>query len=493
MKATSDFLAIDLGASSGRVLTGLWDGAGFELREVHRFANAPVHVLGGLHWDALRLWAEIKEGLARYRQQYGAAPAGIALDAWGVDFALLDKAGRLIGNPFCYRDVRTNGMPEAMFERILKEELFRQTGNQPWRINTIFQLYSMVRSNDPQLQVAETLLMLPDLFSYWMSGEKRVELTEAATSGMLRVAVGEWARALLAKLDIPVAILPSLAGTGTVLAPLRREVAEEVGFDPAPSVIAVAAHDTASAVAGIPGMDSDSVFISCGTWSLMGIKVDAPVTTSEALGLGFTNEGGTCGKVLLLRNITGLWLLQECMRRWKHEGSEYSWEQLMGRVEQVPPFRSIIDPDGAHFVAPGDMVEAIRCYCHRTGQPLPDSPAAVTRCCLESLCLRHRWVLESLETLSKRRLSTIRIVGGGCQNRLLCQWTADACGRVVVAGPAEASALGNILVQAVATGHLAHIEDGWGSIAASCEQRVFEPQSGSSWDEAYQRFRDLAG
>ncbi len=322
MKATSDFLAVDLGASSGRVLSGLWDGTRFELREVHRFANAAVQVPAGLHWDVLRLWAGIKEGLARYTQLYGAAPASIGLDAWGVDFALLDKAGRLLGNPYCYRDARTGGMPETMSHRIPQEELFHQTGNQPWPINTIFQLYSMVRSNDPQLRVAGTLLMFPDLFSYWMSGEKCAELTEATTSGMLRIADREWAHELLAKLDVPVAILPALAPPGTILAPLRREVAEEAGFEQAPLVIAVAAHDTASAVAGIAGMNAETAFISCGTWSLMGIKVDAPVTSSEALRLGFTNEGSACGKALLLRNITGLWLLQECMRQWKDEGSE---------------------------------------------------------------------------------------------------------------------------------------------------------------------------
>jgi rhamnulokinase len=493
MKTTGNFLAVDLGASVGRVLNGLWDGTRFEVHEVHRFSNTSVQVLRSLHWDALRLWAEVKEGLALYHREYRAAPVGIGLDAWGVDFALLDKSGRLVGNPYSYRDTRTTRMPDAVFAHVPKEELFRQTGIQPWQINTLFQLYSMVRNADPQLKVAETLLMLPDLFSYWLSGEKSVEFTEGTTSGMLRTASSEWASELLTRLEVPVTILPAVVKPGTILAPLAGEVAQETGFETAPPVIAVAAHDTASAVAAIPGLDANSVFISSGTWSLMGVETDAPVPTPEALALGFTNEGGVGHKVLLLRNITGLWLLQQCMRRRQREGVELSWELLMGMAEQAPAFRSVVDPDAKDFVAPDDMVEAIRGYCQRTGQPLPDSLGAVARCCLESLSLRYRWVLEALETLTRRSLSTIRVVGGGCQNRLLCQFTADACRRPVVAGPVEASALGNIMVQAVATGHLAHIEDGRRSIAASCEQAVFEPRAGTGWDEAYQRFWSLIG
>lgn len=491
MNKTSNFLAIDLGASGGRVVNGMWDGSRFELKEIHRFANAAICVPGGLYWDVLRLWHEIKEGMAHYRREYNGGPASVGLDAWGVDFAFLDQQGRLLGNPHSHRDPRTIGVPETIFQCIPKHELFCKTGNQPWRINTIVQLFSMVRNQDSQLQNAKTLLMLPDLFSYWMTGEKRVELTEAATSGMLQVANQAWAPELLTRLGIPVSILPEIVKPGDILASLKRGVAEEAGFDATTQAVAVASHDTASAVAGIPGMDAETVFISCGTWSLMGIKADVPVTTAEALRLGFTNELDARGKALLLRNITGLWLLQECLRKWRRQAWQYSWESLIQQAGEEQPFRAILDPDDAQFLAPDDMTEAIREYCIRTRQPVPETPAATARCCLESLSLRYRQVLETLELISGRRLSKIRIVGGGCKNRLLCQWTADACGRPVIAGPAEAAALGNIVMQAVATKHLGRPEDAWDASAVSYGQMVFEPHSKSQWDEAYQRFERL--
>lgn len=491
MNKTSNFLAIDLGASGGRVVNGMWDGSRFELKEIHRFANAAICVPGGLYWDVLGLWHEIKEGMARYRREYNGGPVSVGLDAWGVDFAFLDPQGRLLGNPHSHRDHRTIGVPEALFQCIPKHELFCKTGNQPWRINTIVQLFSMVQNQDPQLRSAHTLLMLPDLFSYWMTGEKRVELTEAATSGMLQVTHPAWAPELLKRLGIPVSLLPDIVRPGAIIAPLKRNLIEEVGFDAATRAVAVASHDTASAVAGIPGMDGETVFISCGTWSLMGIKANAPVTTPEALMLGFTNELDACGKALLLRNITGLWLLQECLRKWRHQAWQYSWESLIQQAGEELPFRAILDPDDAQFLAPDDMTEAIREYCVRTRQPIPETPAATARCCLESLSLRYRQVLESLELISGRRFSKIRIVGGGCKNRLLCQWTANACCRTVIAGPAEATALGNIVMQAVAAGRLGRPEDAWDTKAPSYGQMVFEPHSISPWDEAYERFKRL--
>lgn len=491
MRATRNFLAIDLGASAGRVISGLWDGARFNLQDIHRFANAPVRVLGNLHWDALRLWSEVKEGMGVYHRRYGGILAGIGLDAWGVDFALLDKKDRLLANPFSYRDSRTIGAREAAFQHIRKEELFRETGIQPWRINTLFQLYSMVRNDDPQLQVAGTLLMLPDLFSYWLSGVKSVEFTEGTTSGMLRAASSQWARELLQRLEIPVAILPVVIDSGAILAPLSRHVAQETGLEGSPPVIAVPAHDTASAVAAIPNMDAASAFISSGTWSLMGVEISAPVLTPEALEWGFTNEGGAGQKVLLLRNIAGLWLLQECMRQWKAEGLKYSWEELLSLARQAPAFAALLDPDANDFVTSENMPETIRAYCRHTQQRPPDSVAAIVRCCLESLSLCYRWALEALEKLTQRSLPTIRIVGGGCQNPLLCQLTADACQRQVIAGPSEASVMGNLMFQAIAAGELAHLEDGRRSIASSCEQVVFEPGKEMGWDEAFHKFQNL--
>jgi rhamnulokinase len=495
MSPTSNFLAADLGASSGRVFVGCWNGTSFELRELHRFANGPVNILGSLHWDILRLWTDLKEGFSGYGREYQAPPAGIGIDAWGVDFALLDAAGHLVGNPYHYRDARTVGMTSAAFARVSDAEIFSQTGVRSWQINTLFQLFSMVENRDPQLDTAATLLMIPDLFAYWLSGEKKIEYTIGSTTQMLRIGTCQWASELLDRIGIPTDKLPHVCVPGTVLAPLRRELGEEFGFPtvlPAvPPVIAVAAHDTASAVAAIPGMDPESAFISSGTWSLMGVETSDPNTTAEALELGFTNEGGVAGRVLLIRNLTGLWLLQECMRHWRRRGEPYTWDVLLARAEKAEPFRSLIDPDAHEFMAPDDMLSAIQGFCRRTRQPVPETAGEFARCCMESLSLRYRSVLEAIEKLTRRSLKTLRIVGGGCVNRPLCQFTSDATGRLVVTGPVEASALGNIVVQAIATGQLSDIAQGREAIAASVQQSVFEPRPNDAWEEAYHRFQSF--
>jgi rhamnulokinase len=488
MKATRNFLAIDLGASSGRVSAGLWDGEHFELRELNRFANAHVSVESGLHWDVLRMWSEIKQGMLHYKGKYLNTLAGIGVDAWGVDFALLDRAGRHAGNPYSHRDARTNGTLPGVFARVTEAELFRETGVQSWQINTLFQLFSMVESVDPQLAIAHTLLMMPDLFSYWLSGVKSAEFTDATTSEMLRRGSRNWAVDLLSRLKIPVHILPPIVEPGTVIGGLRSKITAEMGFASAPPVIATASHDTASAVAAIPGIDANSAFISSGTWSLMGVEVSAPITTEEARLLGFTNEGGFDGSVLLLRNITGLWLLQECMRQWRRKGVDYTWDQLLSLANRATPFRSLVDPDATEFTSPDDMIGAVQDFCRQTGQPAPENEGEVALCCLESLSLRYRSVLDSLEKITERRLETIRVVGGGSQNRLLCQLTANACGRMLIAGPVEASSLGNIMLQAVATGDVSSLEEGRRRIAASVQQSVFEPSSSDAWEESYHRF-----
>jgi len=492
MNSTSNFLAADLGASSGRVFVGCWNGTSFELRKLHRFANGPVNTLGSLHWDILRLWTDLKDGLCGYAREFQAPPAGIGIDAWGVDFAMLDAAGHLVGNPYHYRDARTIGMLAAAFARVPPEEIFCQTGVRSWQINTLFQLFSMVQNRDPQLNAAATLLMIPDLFAYWLSGEKQIEYTIGSTTQMLRKGTCQWAHDLLDRLGIPTDKLPHVCAPGTLLASLRQELGKECGFDSVPPVIAVAAHDTASAVAAIPGMDPDSVFISSGTWSLMGVETSDPNTTAEALGLGFTNEGGAGGRMLLIRNLTGLWLLQECMRHWQRRGEAYTWDTLLARAEQAAPFRSLIDPEADEFMAPDDMLSAIQSFCRRTEQAVPETAGEFARCCMESLSLRYRSGLEALEKLARRSLKTVRIVGGGCVNRSLCQFTSDATRRLVVTGPVEASALGNIVVQAIATGQLSDIAQGREAIAASVQQSVFEPSPNDAWEEAYHRFQSFA-
>jgi len=491
MKETANFLAIDLGASSGRVLLGRWDGVRLNVQELHRFTNGPVEVLGHQHWDVLRLWREIKKGLATYAGQFDAPLAGLGVDTWGVDFALLDSAGHLLGNPHHYRDPRTDGMMDLVFQRVPRHQIFEQTGIQFIRLNTLYQLFSMVVTKDPQLEMAETLLMLPDFFHYWLTGRKATEFTIATTSQMFHSRERRWATDLLAQLGIPTHFLPSVVPSGTILGELRPELMTEVGLRQPVLVIAPGSHDTASAVAAIPGLDPRSAYVSSGTWSLMGVEIPEPIINNQVLALNFTNEGGVANTTRLLKNLTGLWLLQESRRQWQREGDSYTWDQLLALAEHAEPFRSLVDPDSLDFLSPSDMPSTIRAYCRRTNQLEPTSVGAMVRCCLESLALKYRWVLEALETLTDRQLETIRIVGGGSQNHLLSQFTADACRRLVVTGPVEATALGNVLLQAIATGYLPDISAGRQAIADSHGQQSFEPGPSAAWEAAFARFSEL--
>jgi rhamnulokinase len=492
MDRSRQYLAVDLGASNGRVLAGRWDGARFDLREVHRFDNGPVAVTGHLYWDALRLWAEIKAGISKHIAQSRGRVSGLGIDCWGVDFALLDRDGRLLGNPSHYRDSRTDGIMEFALDRVPRDAIYAATGIQLMKINTLFQLVSMVRSGDAQLDVAAVLLPIPNLFNYWLSGERLAEYTHATTTQCVDVHTRRWAVELLDRLQIPSRIFPPIVDAGTTIGPLLPEIAAEVGLVAPAPVIAVGCHDTASAVAAIPALGTDSAYISSGTWSLMGVEASAPVINDRSLELGFTNEGGVAGTIRLLKNIPGLWLIQECRRQWQREGAMYSWDDLLAAADRAEAFRCIVDPDIPEFLSPPDMLAAIRDACVRSGQPPPETVGAVVRCCLESLAVRCRVTLDDLEELVAHRLDTIRVVGGGSQNRLLCQLTADACRRPLVAGPAEAAALGNLMVQAVATGDLADVAEGRTAIASSVKLETYEPRSeGGRWQEAVVRMRSL--
>jgi rhamnulokinase len=489
MSTTAHFLAVDLGASSGRVMLGQWDGARFELHELHRFVNQPVHVLGTMHWDALGLWSEIKTGMARYAAQFDAPLAGIGVDTWGVDFALLDRAGRLLGNPVCYRDPRTDGMVDRVFAAVPRREVFAQTGIQVMPINTLYQLMSM--AGDPWLAEADSMLLMPDLFHYWLTGVKAIEYTNASTTQMLDCRERRWASELLGQLNLPTHFLPPIVAPGTILGNMLPDVLGETGLRGPVPVIAPGSHDTASAVAAVPGLDAGSAYISSGTWSLVGVEIAEPIIGDAALELNITNEGGVAGTIRLLKNVGGLWLVQESQRQWQREGTTYDWETLLALAEQAAPFASLIDPDAAEFLHAGDMPARIRDYCARTGQPVPESVGAIVRCCLESLALRYRWVIEALERVAGLQIATIRVVGGGSQNHLLCQFTADACARTVVTGPVEATALGNVMIQAIATGYLPDMAAGRRAIAASIEQRSFAPRAADAWQAAFERFGRL--
>ncbi len=489
MSRSANFVAADLGASSGRLMVGQWDGRIFSLRQLHRFQNAGVSVLGDLYWNALGIWSHVQEGLAKYRSHFEESPQGIGVDAWGVDFALLDRAGRLLGNPRNYRDSRTDGMPERVFEKVDEGRLFTRTGVQTMQINTLFQLYSMAHSGDPQLQVADALLMIPDLFLYFLSGERSMEYSEASTTQMYSPACGDWAREMLNALGIPLKILSAVVEPGTVIAPVRPAVLQDARLSRGFPAIAVASHDTASAVAAIPNMDRSSAFISSGTWSLMGVEVDQPVTSKDAFRLGLTNEGGAGGSILLLRNLTGLWIIQECQRQWDKEGLESSWDDIISAAAQAKSCGSHFDPNAKQFQHPGDMPKFIHDYCRDTGQQPPQTVGETARCTFESLSLSYRLVLESLELVTGRHLEAIRVAGGGSLNAFLCQTIADACDRTVISGPVEASALGNIMLQAVATGHLSSVNQGRAAIAQSINCNEFTPHRSDAWDEAYSRFK----
>jgi rhamnulokinase len=491
MTQTANFVAVDLGASSGRIMLGQWNGKAFSVQELHRFTNGGVRAGDGFYWDILGIWSQIKAGLTKYHSLCPQPPQGIAVDAWGVDFGLLDDAGRLIGNPRHYRDPRTAGIPQLAFETVPEREWFSETGVHTMPINTLFQLYSMVLAHDPALVWAETLLTIPDLCAYFLCGEKTVEWTEAATTQMYSPQRKDWARELLSALDVPASILPAVTRAGSVLSPLRADVVEECGLTQSFPAIAVGSHDTASAVAAIPNMNEESVFLSSGTWSLMGVEAAEPDTSEEALRLGFTNEGGADGAVLLLKNITGLWIVQECLRHWASEGRNITWDELASAARAAKAFQCFIDPDAAGFQAQCDMPRAIRAYCAASEQAAPETVGEIARCAFESLSLKYRSVLESLRKLTGRGLGTIRVVGGGGLNAVLCQMTADACGCQVVSGPSEASALGNVMLQAVATGHLDNVRSGRAAIAGSVQCSVFDPHRSDRWDEAYARFRLL--
>ncbi|MHB1936411.1 MAG: rhamnulokinase [Acidobacteriaceae bacterium] len=486
MTHTANFVATDLGASSGRLMVGSWNGQIFSLDELHRFPNSGIYAAGSLHWDVLGLWSEIQHGLTKYRARFEDTPAAIGVDAWGVDFALLDPRGHLLGNPYHYRDSRTDGVPELVFQKIDPRELFRWTGVQTMQINTLFQLYSMAHGGDPQLKIAGTLLTIPDLFHFFLCGSRVVEHTEATTTQMYSPTNG-WARAMLDTLEIPSRILPEVVFPGTRLGAVLPEILRDTGFSRSFPVVAVASHDTASAVAAIPDMDENSAFISSGTWSLMGVELREPIASDEAFSLGFTNEGGADGSILLVKNLTGLWILQECLRQWRREGRARAWTDITAMATSALAFACVFDVDANEFRMPENMPRTIAEHCRRALQPEPETIGAVARACFESLALKYRSVLESLQSVTGRRLETIRVVGGGCLNALLCQMTADACNRVVVSGPAEASAFGNVMLQAIATGHLSNIGAGRAAIAASIQCVSYFPQRTDVWDEVYAR------
>jgi rhamnulokinase len=495
MATTSDYLALDLGAESGRGVLGRFDGERVALEEVHRFPNGPVRMLDTLYWDLPRLFDEVKNALRKVAAT-GRALEGVGVDTWGVDFGLIGRGGTLLGNPVHYRDGRTEGMMDLAFTCIARERMYEITGLQFMPFNTVFQLLALRHANSPLLDVAETLLMMPDLFAWLLTGRRAGERTDASTTQLYDPRAGAWSTELCAALDLPHMILPELIEPGSEIGPLVKSVAEDVGLSGV-TVLAPATHDTASAVAAVPAASSggegppDWCYISSGTWSLLGVEVPRPIINATTLRYNFTNEGGVAGTTRLLKNIMGLWLVQECRRTWSRSGRDYTYEELIPRAEAAQPFAALVDPDDASFLAPGDMPSRIAAFCTKTGQAAPADEGAFVRCALESLALKYRWGIERLESILGGSIQTIHVVGGGTRNALLCQFTADACGRPVHAGPVEATAAGNVLLQAMGRGRIDSVADARAIVARSFAVTVYEPRDTAAWDEAAARFARL--
>ena len=486
MAAESAFLAVDLGAESGRTMLGRFDGERMALEEVHRFPNTPVRLPDGLHWDVLRIVQEVKDGLARAVRDGGRIES-LGVDSWGVDFGLLDRDGALISNPYHYRDARTDGMEERAFDRMPREEIYATTGIQFMPINTLYQLLAMEGS--PLLEAAQTLLMIPDLIGYWITGVIACESTNASTTQLYDPRSGKWAYDLLEKMGLPTRVFGEIVSPGTQLGPLLPGVAEETGLRGNVPVTAVASHDTASAVVAVPAEDENFAYISSGTWSLMGVELPEPAITPDGMHANFTNEGGLENTTRFLKNVMGLWILQECRRAWAREGRDYSYEELAHLAEASQVTGSLLDPDHPAFLRPGDMPGRIRRFCRETGQTPPGEPGAIVRSVLESLALKYRWVIERAEGITRRRVDTIHVVGGGVRNELLCQLTADATRRPVRAGPVEATALGNLMVQAYSRGYVGSLAEIRAVVRASpVEVRDYRPAgSTDEWENAYGR------
>jgi rhamnulokinase len=491
MPKTARFLAFDLGAESGRGVLGTLDEGVLKLQEIHRFASGPVRVLDSLHWDVLKMQEEIKSALELCAREHGTELDGIGFDTWGVDFALIGRNNTLLGHPYHYRDKLTDGMMEEAFRRVPREEIFQRTGIQFMKLNTLYQLLAMSLMNSPLLEVAETLLMMPDLFNFLFTGRKVSEFTIATTTQFYDPRERNWSKPLLGKLGMPYHILPEIVPAGTEIGPLLPSVREDVGLGEVP-VIAPACHDTGSAVAAVPAKGENWMYISSGTWSLLGVETPEPIINDLALKYNFTNEGGVGDTIRFLKNITGLWLIQECRRTWEETGESLSYDDTTKIAEEARPLVSLIEPNYEPFLSPGDMPSRIRDFCKETGQPVPETKGALLRCALESLALKYRWGVESLEEILGKNLDVIHIIGGGSQNTLLCQLTADATGRQVVAGPVEATAIGNIMMQALTTGYVASIAEARELIRRSFNVITYEPQPVSGWDDAYRRYLEIA-
>ncbi len=484
------YLAIDLGASSGRVMAAHYDGRALTLEEIHRFPNGGHRIGDHYYWNFVGLFAEIKAGLAKAAAACGTRIVSAGVDTWGVDYGLVDGGGFLLGLPHQYRDPRAAGMEALACRRVPRRKIYEITGIQFMYFNSIYQLMADAARRSPALAHAKRILFVPDLLNYWLSGKQVNEYTMASTSQLLDARTRRWAKGMIRKLGLPPSIFGPLVKPGTVLGDVLPSVREETGLGRI-KIIAPGCHDTASAVAAVPAEGRDFAYLSSGTWSLLGAEISEPLINDQSYALSFTNEGGVCDTIRLLKNIGGLWLLQECRRIWKQRGLDLEFDDLRRQALRAKPFAALIDPDHPEFAVPGDMPARIAAFCKRTGQRPPASPGATARVIYESLALRYREVFGKLETLTGRRYEALHVVGGGSRDHVLNQFTADALQRTVLAGPMEATALGNVLMQLLATKAVKSLAEGRALIRRSFPPQTYQPRSGAAWDAAAIRFRNL--
>jgi len=488
---TRNFLAFDLGASSGRAILGTISDNKLSLKEIHRFDNQMVEINGSFYWNIFSLFGELKTGLKKCIHDFGIQPESVGVDTWGVDIALLDRNGMIVGLPYAYRDPRTDTAMEEVFKIIPKKELYLMTGIQLMQFNTLFQLYAYKRDSSPLLEITTDILFMPDALGYLFSGVKKNEFSIASTSQFLKPGKLEYEQKLFDAIDFDINLMQELVLPGTILGTIKPDIQKETGSAPIP-VVAVAAHDTASAIASVPATGRNWAYISSGTWSLMGIESDHPLISEEIQKLNFTNEGGVEGTTRFLKNIMGLWLLQECRRTWSAE-HDYSWPEMVEMSLNAQPFKCLIDPDAREFLNPGDMPAAIAAFCAKTGQPEPETHGEVIRTIFESLALKYRATLDSIREVSTNEIEKIHIIGGGANNELLCQYAANATNLQVYAGPTEATAIGNIMMQAKALGDVSSLGEIRQMVFNSFETKIFYPQDANTWNAEYQRFKNLIG
>jgi rhamnulokinase len=467
---------------------GELDGDMLRVCEVCRFANGMIQVRGHLHWNIYNLFEQVKDGLKLCAEE-NERPQSVGIDTWGVDFGLLASDGGILGLPYGYRDSRTDGAMESFFQKVRRNRVYELTGVQFLRFNSLFQLEATVRERSPLLEVATDLLFIPDLLNYLLTGIKKTEFTFATTSQLYNPVKKNWEEELLAALGLPGTLMQKIVQPGDRIGDLAADISKQTGLAPIP-VIAVATHDTGSAVAAVPASGKGWAYISSGTWSLMGIEVERPIINERSLRLNFTNEGGIGGRFRFLKNIAGLWLLEECRRSWSMTGA-CDYDKLIASAEAARPFAAFIDPDWSEFLSPPDMPTAIEDFCKKTRQATPDSRGAMVRCILESLALKYRLVLDQLRQFSPEQVNTIHVIGGGTRNRLLCQHTANAAGIPVVAGPVEATAIGNIMAQALSAGYVKSLAEMRDVISHSFSLERYEPENMKQWDIAYNRFREI--